>query len=95
MIIGNVSIDPRRVVEAELTALGNNLLIKISLLYGNTISITDAIFDDINLANEALLRLDKNSYKTELIDAISDKEIDEETDDDDLSGKIGFKLDRN
>jgi DNA-dependent RNA polymerase auxiliary subunit epsilon len=94
MIIGNVSVDPRRVVEAELTALGNNLLIKISLLYGNTISITDAIFDDINLANEALVRLDKHSYKTELIDAISDKEIEDE-DDDDLSDKIGFKLDRN
>jgi DNA-dependent RNA polymerase auxiliary subunit epsilon len=94
MIIGNVSIDPRRVVEAELTNIGTNPAIKISLLYGNTITVTDAYFASVEMARDALTKLDKNSYKTELIDAISDKEIEDE-DDDDLSDKIGFKLDRN
>jgi DNA-dependent RNA polymerase auxiliary subunit epsilon len=90
MIIGNVSIDPRRVVEAELTNIGTNPAIKISLLYGNTITVTDAYFASVETASDALTKLDKNSYKTELVDAISDKEIDEESDDDDLSDKIGF-----
>lgn len=89
MIIGNVSIDPRRVVEAELTNIGINPAIKISLLYGNTITVTDAFFTETDTAYDALRKLDRNSYKTELIDAISDKELESE-DDDDLSDKIGF-----
>ena len=93
MIIGNVSIDPRRVVEAELTNIGTNPAIKISLLYGNTITVTDAFFGSAEIALDALTRLDRNSYKTQLVDAISDKESEEEIDDD-LSDKIGFKLDR-
>jgi DNA-dependent RNA polymerase auxiliary subunit epsilon len=93
MIIGNVSIDPRRVLEAELTNIGTNPALQISMLYGDTIRVTDAFFPTIEAAMNALDKLDKNSYKTELVDAIADKEIEDE-DDDDLSGKIGFKLDR-
>jgi DNA-dependent RNA polymerase auxiliary subunit epsilon len=93
MIIGNVSIDPRRVLEAELTNIGTNPALQISMLYGDTIRVTDAFFTTVEAAMNALDKLDKNSYKTELVDAIADKEIEDE-DDDDLSGKIGFKLDR-
>jgi hypothetical protein len=94
MIIGNVSIDPRRVMRAEILQEYMREVVRISCLYGDTVSDTDAVFSDRQLASEALQELDKVCYKGPLADAISDKEIEDE-DDDDLSGKIGFKLDRN
>jgi hypothetical protein len=90
MIIGNVSIDPRRVLEAELTNIGTNPALQISLLYGDTIHVTDAFFPTIEAAMNALDKLDKNSYKTALVDAISDKDVGEEDDDFEFSDKIGF-----
>ena len=93
MIIGNVSIDPRRVMRAEILQEYMREVVRISCLYGDTVSDTDAVFSDRQLASEALQELDKVCYKGPLADAISDKEIEDE-DDDDLSGKIGFKLDR-
>jgi hypothetical protein len=90
MIIGNVSIDPRRVMRAVIVQEYMRDVVRISCLYGDTISDTDAVFSDPQLAGEALRELDKACYKGPLVDAISDKEIDEESDDDDLSDKIGF-----
>ena len=93
MIIGNVSIDPRRVMRAEIVQEYMRDIVRISCLYGDTISDTDAVFSDPQLAGDALRELDKVCYKGPLADAISDKELEDE-DDCDLEDKIGFKLDR-
>lgn len=95
MIIGNVSIDPRRVMRAVIVQEYMRDVVRISCLYGDTLSDTDAVFSDPQFAFDALRALDKACYKGPLIDAISDKELDDEDlDDDDLSDKIGFTLDR-
>ena len=93
MIIGNVSIDPRRVMRAEIVKEYERDVVRISCLYGDTVSDTDAVFTDLQLAKNALKELDQVCYKGPLADAISDKEIEDENDDD-LSDKIGFTLDR-
>lgn len=90
MIIGNVSIDPRRVTEAQLEPYKKAFVIHISVMYGNTIVVTDAIFHNLDDALEDLIKLDAACYKGILSDAIASERLEDEDSDDEQS-KIGFK----
>jgi hypothetical protein len=89
MIIGNVSIDPRRVTEAQLDYKKGQSIIHISVMYGNTIVVTDAIVNPARNMEE-LARLDAACYKGPLADAIATDRLEEE-DTDEEQEKIGFK----
>lgn len=90
MIIGNVSIDPRRVTEAKLVPYKRGFILNISVMYGNTLTDTQAQFVDIDDAVIALAKLDAACYKGPLADAIASDRLEEEEIDGEQE-KIGFK----
>jgi hypothetical protein len=92
MIIGNTSLDPRRVTEARIehVALSVYRLI-VEILIGNTISETYIVFTDREDAEAALVKLDKHCHKGQLVDAIATDTLDDDDiDDDEVCKKAGF-----
>lgn len=90
MILGATSIDPRRVTFADIEHVAGSVYkLKVERILGDAVMDTDILFTDLEDAEAALVKLDKASYKTELADAISDKSIDQD-DDEDEQGKLGF-----
>jgi hypothetical protein len=90
MIIGNVSIDPRRVTEAKLVPYKKGFILNISIMYGNTLTDTQSEFADYEDALIAFMKLDDACYKGPLSDAIASERLEDEDSDDEQS-KIGFK----
>lgn len=83
MIIGNVSIDPRTVVNFEYDRRLHT--IEIDIRIGDTVRTLTALFDDSEDAMTAMVDLDKACYKGPLTDAISDKDIEDADMDDGIS----------
>lgn len=75
MIIGNVSIDPRTVLDFEYDARSH--IVDIDIRTGDALRTVSARFDDVEDAMSAMVELDKACYKGPLTDAISDKDIDD------------------
>jgi hypothetical protein len=80
MIIGNVSIDPRTVLDFEYDRRTKS--IEIDVRTGDALRTITALFDDSEQAWEMAIRLDKACYKGPLADAVSDKSVDDDDDDD-------------
>ena len=92
MIIGNTSLDPRKVTEARLEHVALSVYrLVVECLIGNTISQTDIIFTDREDAESALRKLDKHCHKGQLADAIATDTLDnDDIDDDEVCKKAGF-----
>ena len=89
MIIGDMSIDPRRVVAADLEYTRDRWVITVQYLVGDTVTALNDYYDDYDQAVDDLARLDKASYKGALADAIGDKELEDEGEEPLIT--IGFK----
>ena len=94
MIIGAHSIDQRRVVSATyIMVCPDTYVFKIGYVLGETVAELDQ-FGSKEECIKWLKKIDTIMGKSELIDAISDKHLEEEEDDDDeecKSRQIGFR----
>jgi hypothetical protein len=88
MIIGDASLDPRKVLGAEITYHAGCYRLTADVLYGNSVMKVEVFFADKDDALEAMAKLDAASYKGPLADAIADKTVDDE--DDDEEHGMGF-----
>ena len=92
MVVGSISIDPRRVVDAEINYKGGAYWLTVEHLIGDSLRQSETYFDTKEDAEAALRKIDSMAYKTILADAIADKTLDEESDDDEEErNRIGFK----
>ena len=89
MIIGKLSIDPRRVIASLVTQEHGRYTLTIKQLVGEALMEIDDYFDSQAEALQWQEQLDSACYKGPLADAISNKELSDDNDDDDC-GKIGF-----
>jgi hypothetical protein len=88
MIVGDSSIDPRRVIGIDLSYHSGIWKLTAELLYGEVVRDAEVYFDTKDDALEALEKLDTASYKGPLADAIADKTVDDDDDDDEQG--MGF-----
>ena len=77
MIIGKLSIDPRRVVGSIVTAEHGRYTLTVKQLIGDALMETDDYFQSESEARRWQEELDSASYKGQLADAISGKDIDD------------------
>ena len=82
MIVGTISIDPRRIIDAEIIEKAGKCWLQVEWLIGEGIRQSETAFDDMASALAALKRIDDVAYKTMLADAVSDKVLELEADDD-------------
>lgn len=95
MIVGGLSIDPRRVVYSKIQIVYRRFRMPIHILSvgymldGNIVDISEPFESerDIYLAQ---IKLDKACYKGPLADAISNQTVDDEGDDEEQE-RIGFR----
>jgi hypothetical protein len=90
MVINEVSIDPRRVLQAYYSKTGNCWQLTIGLLYGETIQNLEQYYTDFDQLKADMAKLDAVCYKGELADLVSSTTVDE-TETDAEECKIGFK----
>jgi len=75
-----MSVDPRRVIAADLEYTRGMWIMTVQYMVNDTVASLDNCFIDRVEAVRELERLDEKSYKADLIDAISNKEIDDADD---------------
>ena len=90
MTIGTLSLDPRRVLAAELELIRGRWLITVKYLVGNTMTHLEMDFVDKEDAEAALVKLDGACYKGPIADAISTDKLDDDEIDYDAGCKLGF-----
>ena len=92
MIIGGLSLDPRRILAASLETERGSHILTVNYLIGGSVVSLDTSIDDPESAVCALYKLDENSYKGPLADAIASERLsDDQDDDEEAKNKIGFK----
>lgn len=89
MIIGDASIDPRRVLQAEIEQVGSQYRLTITMQYGETAHSLEQFYDRYEDAAADLDKLDRAAHKGPLADAIATDRVDDDTDDDE-EGRLGF-----
>jgi len=89
MIIGDMSIDPRRVVAADLEYTHSVWVMTVQYMVGDSVTNLTDYYPDYEDAASDLFKLDKASYKGALADAIGDKELEDEGEEPLIT--IGFK----
>ena len=77
MIIGKLSIDPRRVIGSIVTQEHGRYTLTVKQIVGSALFETDDYFDSESEAREWQEQLDSICYKGQLSDAISGKDIDD------------------
>ena len=82
MTIGTLSLDPRRVLAADNEYSRGRWILTVKYLVGDSMVEMDADFEEHEEAMAALVKLDEACYKGPLADAVSDKTIDDEDDED-------------
>jgi hypothetical protein len=92
MIVDDMSIDPRRVLQATIDRAGHNWRLTVNLLYGESVQAIEAFYDDKEDALAALAKIDEKAYRGALADAISSDRLIDDSDDDDEECRIGFKV---
>jgi hypothetical protein len=80
MIIGKLSIDPRRVIASLLTQEHGRYTLTVKISVDGGVMEIDDYFTSESEARRYQEELDSASYKAPLVDAISNKEITEEDD---------------
>ena len=91
MIIGNTSLDPRKIIYAQLIQKSFKVYLQIAYRFGDLLTTIRVNCDDIHDAILYLSKIDKYAHKDSLVDAISDKSLEEIEDDLDCEMRIGFK----
>jgi hypothetical protein len=86
MTIGTLSLDPRRVLAADIEYYRGRWILSVKYMVGNAITEFETDYEELEEAEAALVKLDDSCYKGPLADAVADKTIEE--DDDDY--EIGF-----
>jgi hypothetical protein len=89
LIIGKLSIDPRRVIASMVTQEHGRYTLTIKQIVGAALMEIDDYFSSEAEARQWQEQLDGACYKGILADAISDKALTDDNDDDEC-GKIGF-----
>ena len=92
MTIGTLSLDPRRVLAADIEYSRGRWILTVKYLVGDSMVEMDADFEEHEAAMAALVKLDSACYKGPLADAVADKVIDDDQDDEDY--EIGFFRER-
>jgi hypothetical protein len=88
MTIGTLSLDPRRVLAADIEYYRGRWILSVKYMVGNAMTEFDTDYEDHEDAMAALVKLDGVCYKGPLADAVADKTIDDDQDDEDY--EIGF-----
>jgi hypothetical protein len=92
VIIGGLSLDPRRIIAASLETERGNHILTVNYLIGESVVSLDTSIDDPESAVCALYKLDENSYMGPLADAIASERLDDsDNDGKNAKSKIGFK----
>jgi hypothetical protein len=93
MIIGNTSLDPRKIIYAFISKGFFKVQIIVMYSFGELITKVNVKCKGMDDASNTILKIDQYAHKDDLIDAISDKTLEEV--EDSLSGcyakKMGFK----
>lgn len=89
MIIGDASIDPRRVLQAEVDPIANGYRLTITVQYGSAAHSLEQFYDSYEDAAADLDKLDAAAHKGPLADAIATERLDD-GDDDGEEGRLGF-----
>ena len=93
MIIGDISLDPRKIISGQIIRKRGKWYLSIMYEVGDSACQFNVKCIDFDSANLLLAQLDLFAHKDDLIDAISDKSLEEI--EADLSGcyakKLGFK----
>ena len=93
MIIGNTSLDPRKIIYAFIAKRFFSVQIVVMYSFGDMITKVNVKCKNMADASSTILQIDQYAHKDDLIDAISDKTLEEV--EDSLSGfyakKMGFK----
>ena len=82
MTIGTLSLDPRRVLAADIEYYRRRWILTVKYRIGDAMTELEADYEDRDDAQADLAKLDDACYKGPLADAVSDKTIDDEDDED-------------
>jgi hypothetical protein len=82
MTIGTLSLDPRRVLAADIEYYRRRWILTVKYRIGDAMTELEADYEDRDDAMADLAKLDGACYKGPLADAVSDKTIDDEDDED-------------
>jgi hypothetical protein len=92
MIIGNTSLDPRKIIYAQIIQKLFKVYLLVTYSFGDMITSVSVKCDNLQDAIVNLIKIEKYAHKDNLLDAISDKSLEEiEQDLDDEACRIGFK----
>lgn len=94
MIIGDISLDPRKIINGQVKQKHGKYYLSIMYIIGESACEFEVKCFSLDIANSLLIKLDRYAHKDDLIDAISDKTLEEIEDDLDMEEdchKIGFK----
>ena len=82
MTIGTLSLDPRRVLAADIEYYRRRWILTVKYMVGDGMTEFEVDYEDRDDAMADLAKLDSACYKGPLADAVSDKTIDDEDDED-------------
>ena len=91
MIIGDISLDPRKIISGQIIRKRGKWYLSIMYEVGDSACQFNVKCIDFDSASLWLLKLDRYSHKDSLLDAISDKSLVEIEADLDEECKIGFR----
>ena len=91
MIVGKLSIDPRRVIGSMVTQEHGRYTLTVKQLVGGLMLEMDDFFTTESEALQWQEQLDEACYKGPMADAISSKELSDDNDDGTELDKIGFR----
>ena len=90
MIIGDISLDPRKIISGQIIRKRGKWYLSITYSFGDMITASSVKCSDFDSASLWLIKLDRYAHKDNLLDAISDKSLEEIEADLDAECKIGF-----
>ena len=90
MTIGTLSLDPRRVLAADIEYYRRRWILTVKYRIGDAMTELEADYEDRDDAMADLAKLDGVCYKGPLADAISTDKLDDDDIDYDAGCKLGF-----
>jgi hypothetical protein len=90
MIIGDISLDPRKIISGQIIRKHGKWYLSIMYEVGDSACQFNVKCADFDSASLWILKLDRYAHKDSLLDAISDKSLEEIEADLDAECKIGF-----
>ena len=90
MTIGTLSLDPRRVLAADIEYYRGRWILSVKYMVGDGMTECETDYEDKEDAEAALAKLDGACYRGPLADAISTDKLDDDEIDYDAGCKLGF-----